>query len=208
MIQFVRGFFCACLTQGLQRKKRFTEKRGVVFWGFALYLINSRRDAEAQRFLPVLYLCCAFWGTLSQRPGVRHVLFHASPFVFFCFFCGLFHAKAQSSQRLSIFCVCFLCFWALRFRKGCVGYFTLRLLLSFVPFVVNVPCIFLAETRRRRGFARSMVMLCIRGFAFAEAIGETRIISRFALCVSYVSYVVALKLHVSLQHYNMRNAVF
>jgi len=35
--------------------------------------------------------------------------------------CGLFHARAQSSQRLWVCCVYSLCFLALRFRKGCVG---------------------------------------------------------------------------------------
>jgi len=113
--------------------------------------VGSRRDAEAQRFYPC-YTCslrferCAFAEAVGANSTLRLMCSYVT-------LCGsmmrcLFLAKAQSSQRLRVSCVYCLWFGALRFRKGRVCKFTLRLLLSFVSFVVNVLWRFLAETQR------------------------------------------------------------
>jgi len=82
--------------------------------------------------------------------------------------CGENFAQRRKARKGCGFPVFILCvFERCAFAKAVWVIFTLRLLLSFVPFVVKMArCRFLAETRRRRGYAHSMLVLCVLRLRF------------------------------------------
>jgi len=119
----------------------------------AVYI--SRRDAEV---LPAEAVCVIYASTYVTLCGLIHKV---GCYIYFL-------AKAQSSQRLWVFWVCYGVFERCAFAKAVWVSFTLRLLMPVVPFVVKMRCA--GFSQRRGGFARTVYFLCVcSGCAFAEA---------------------------------------
>jgi len=103
--------------------------------------------------------CVLLSATLSQRLGV---LFYASPFAFFCFFCGEcavpVSRRDAEAQRFGAFCIYAVCFEASLSQRLGVLFLRFALCVLMCPYVV----LFFTQRRKDRkgcGFAVVAVYL-------------------------------------------------
>jgi len=143
----------------------------------------SRKDAKLAKAVGFLCLFCVLLSAaLSQRLGGLVLRFALCVLMWFNFTQGR-KARKGYGFPVVILCVFERCAFA---KAGWVS-FTLRLLLSFVPFVVMC-CVGFSQRRGGAEVLSVLYVFCVfRGFAFAEAVGEMSISFTLRLMYSYVT---------------------
>jgi len=115
----------------------------------------ARRDAVRRGFTRSVLMLCVFEASLSQGLcvsfGLRFALCVLCDFVWFI------SRKGAKAQRLYVFCVYSLCFWALRFRKGCVS---LSFALCFLLWWICAVSVSRRDAESQRFYPFSTYALC------------------------------------------------